>query len=179
MTLWRRLFSARPGDGLDTLQRRRARAVVLGAALFALVVLATSMPIGNLFSQREQLRSSSAELARLQSENSLLSHEARQLSERATVDALARSVYGLVPPGSKAYDILPASSESGSTSPGGNAVPLGGPPVVPGSKESQALLGVDPGDFQWLATGSAAALVTPSSARGYWSRVLYNLEFWR
>ncbi len=179
MTLWRRLFSARPGDGLDTLQRRRARAVLLGAALFAVVVLATSMPIGNLLSQRQQLRSSSAELARLHAENSLLSHEAHQLSNTATVDALARSVYGLVPPGSKAYDILPASSASGSTSPAaGNAVPLEGPPVVPGSKESQALLGVDPGGFQWPAVTSAAS-VGSSSGPGYWSRVLSNLEFWR
>ena len=107
-----------------------------GAVVFAVVVLATGMPVSALLAQRHQLSSASTELTRLHQENGSLHNQARQLSDPATVGALARTDYGLVPSGDKSYDILPTSGSSGATAPGTGHVPLNGPPVVPGSGES-------------------------------------------
>jgi hypothetical protein len=153
---------------------------VLGAVVFALVVLATGMPVSALLAQRHQLSSASTELARLHEENGSLEHQARQLSDSATVGALARTEYGLVPNGDKAYDILPAPGTSAGTASSTGLVPLNGPPVVPGSGESQSLLGLasSHSSSQGAVAGKAGsghAAATP----GLWGRVLDTLEFWR
>ncbi|MHB8329622.1 MAG: FtsB family cell division protein [Acidimicrobiales bacterium] len=168
--------------------RRRARVLLVGAALFAVVVLATGMPVSNLLSQGHQLSSVSTELAQLQSANRTLTAETRRLTDPTTVNALARSEYGMVAPGQKAYVILPPPGSSAFAVVGSGHVPLQGPPVAPGSPESQALLGVQPTS---TPSSVAPALVAPRSGRTavgphnaaapgtFWSRVVRTLEFWR
>jgi len=74
---------------------------------------------------------------------------------------------------------------------GSGQVPLDGPPVVPGSARSQALIGVvaPAGSTSPVSatksshgrdpTGAAsAAAVEPPEPHSYWGRVVQTLEFW-
>jgi cell division protein FtsB len=153
------------------------------AALFAVAVLSTGMPVSALLTQHRQLSSSSASLARLQAEDAALSAEAKGLTDPNTVSGLARSDYGLVPPGQKAYVVLPPSGASPSAVAGSGHVPLEGPPVVPGSAQSQALLGLGTTSTTAPAPNHSAtghgAPVASSTGGGFWHRVLRTLEFWR
>lgn len=168
------------GEGAHRLVTRRPRNLVLGAVVFALVVLATGMPVSALLAQRHSVSSASTELTRLHEENSSLQNQERQLNDSDTVGALARTDYGLVPSGDKAYDILPTPGSSGASAAGTGHVPLNGPPVVPGSGESQALLGL--GSSGPSARGEVAGTTNSGHAPatpGLWGRVLDTLEFWR
>lgn len=153
--------------------------MVAGVA-FAGVVLVTSMPVSALLTQHHQLATTSAALAQAQAADRSLAAEAKALADAGTVGRLARSDYGLVPSGQKAYVILPPAGASNAEVAGSGHVPLEGPPVEPGSSQSQQLLGLG---------GSAPAGGTPagrpsSSAGhgapgGFWARVARTLEFWR
>jgi hypothetical protein len=182
--------------------------VIVLAAGFAALVLGTSMPWSLLVSQRTQLSSTETKLQQTEAQNRVLSDEAKQLSNPSDVANIARSQYGLVSPGSQAYEILPApgSSQDASTSTG--HVPLDGPLVTPGSARSQELLGAGStvptatpagsgtssrsvssqsnssagsGTRSNLSTGSHPAQPSPgaSSTSGFWGRVVDTLEFWR
>src|SRR3984957_16571135 len=85
-------------------ERRRARALLLGSVVFAPIVVLTALPWSTLLSQHTQLSSDTAEMNQLQVENRALAAQARQLSDTATQEALARQDYGLVKPGQTAYD---------------------------------------------------------------------------
>ena len=96
-----------------------------------------------------------------------------------------------MPKGQRVYDILPSPNASGSALAGSGQVPLDGPPVVPGSARSQALIGVvtptgntprNPpatsaghGDGGGDAAGISSA---PPEPHSYWGRVVRSLEFW-
>jgi len=163
--------------------------MLCAAVGFALVVLGTSFPIEGLLSQRSALSSTAHELTTVKAQNQSLSRQVSALANPATVNGLARHDYGFVGKGQRAYDILPASSPSGSDTSGSGQVPLGGPPVVPGSARSQALLGV-PVPSRSLGTqhaddsavtsagGSVSVMVVPPEPHSYWGRVLKSLEFW-
>ncbi|MHB8682068.1 MAG: septum formation initiator family protein [Acidimicrobiales bacterium] len=160
---------------------RRRRALFVGAGLFAGAVLATGMPVSALLTQHHQLSETAAALARVQAANQALSVQARHLGDPSTVSGLARTDYGMVPPGDKAYVILPPAGSSAAAIAGSGHVPLDGPPVVPGSPQSQALLGGGvPASSS--SAGSRSAAASPhagaKSGGGFWSRVLHTLEFW-
>ena len=125
-----------------SLERRRARTMVGAAVVFVCVVLLTSFPLSGVLSQRSALSGTAHQLATVQAQNEALARQVSALADPATVDGLARHDYGFVPEGQRAYDILPSSSPSGSELPGSGQVPLNGPPVVPGSARSQALIGI-------------------------------------
>jgi len=140
------------------------------------------MPVSALLTQHRQLSSTSSALAAAQAADRSLSAEAKALAGTVTVDRLARSDYGLVPSGQKAYVILPPAGSTSAEVAGSGHVPLEGPPVEPGSAQSQQLLGL----------GTPAAGTTPhghpstgsgstghGAAGGFWSRVTRTLEFWR
>lgn len=178
----------------QTVERRRARAVLLAAVLFAAVVLLGALPWSTLADQHAQLTSASAQVDELQAQNRTLADQARALSSRETQAGLARQDYGLVEPGQKAYEILPASGTSSSTAVQAGHVPLNEPPVVPGSRRSEQLLGVDTASSTSAnsaartSAGPGAAGRSPSSQgvtltnalgeRSFWSRVVHTLEFW-
>ena len=172
-----------------SLQRRRARALLLGSAVFAIVVLATSLPYSALLSQHQRLSSTARQVTALEAQNKVLRQEAQELSDPATVAGIARRDYGLVAPGSQAYEVLPASGSSVGSAQSSGDVPLDGPPVVPGSALSQALLGADVPAVDTGSAGSGASTSaaddhggrrSPSgpSSDGFWTRVLRTLEFW-
>lgn len=166
--------------------KRRLRLLLVASLLFAGAVLLTGLPVSALLTQHNQLSTAAADLRRLQASDRSLEAQSRRLSDPSTVSGLARGDYGMVPPGQKAYVILPPPGSSPATVAGSGHVPLDGPPVVPGSAQSQALLGVGgAGPPSAPATRSAArhTATTPAgSARNsgsFWSRVLHSLEFWR
>lgn len=183
-SLWARLRGAdqRP------VERRRARALVLGSVAFAAIVLLSALPWSTLLDEHAQLSSDSAEVSTLQAQNRALADQARQLADTSTQTALARQDYGLVHPGQTAYDILPAPGTTPSNAVSSGHVPLDESPVVPGSRRSEQLLGAGVGTT--ATTGSSAGTVVDRAhaamqpadlkrgAGGFWSRVGHTLEFW-
>jgi cell division protein FtsB len=157
---------------------RRPRPVVVVGLVFAGLVLMTSMPVSALLTQHHQLAATSAALAQAQDADRSLAAEAKALADGSTVGRLARTDYGLVPSGQKAYVILPPAGSSSAEVAGSGHVPLEGPPVEPGSSQSQQLLGLG-----GSASPAPASRPTSSSshgaAGGFWSRVARTLEFWR
>lgn len=173
-------------------QRRRApahnlRLPAVALFAFAAVVLITSMPVSALLTQHHQLASTSAALSRAQAADRSLASETKALAGAGTVNGLARTDYGLVPSGQKAYVILPPAGASSSEVAGSGHVPLESSPVVPGSARARALAGLGAGP----SGGRSGRGVSPSgtghgngSGRGsgpvgFWSRVARTLEFWR
>lgn len=168
--------------------------MVVGAAAFGAVVLATSFPASELLSQRQAISSATSEVQRLKSSDRALSAMAARLSRPATVDRLARQEFGLVEPGVKVYSIEPPSgSQPGA---GLGPSPLTTPPVLPGGFGGSAPTGGGP------ATGSGSGSSasdsgsgSPSGSTGKTSgsgssggtgahegllgRVIHTLEFWR
>jgi cell division protein FtsB len=184
----------RPASGSSSSRRaaraaaktRRSRLLLLVAALFAGVVLATSFPFSDLLGQRGQLAAAQAQLNRLSSQNHSLATEALRLGDPATVAAIARADYGFVQPGQKAYDILPTAGAPLTSAANSGHVPLEGPPVAPGSAQSQSLLDAGagvatPAGFSHGGAGGTKAghESAPSQGSGLWGRVLHTLEFWR
>ncbi len=157
------------------------------------MVLLTALPWTTLLNQHAQLTSAATQVNQLQAENQALAAQAKELSNRSTQAGLARQDYGLVEPGQKAYDILPAPGTAAAKTVEAGHVPLDEPPVVPGSRRSEQLLGVgvvsrpSPGGSTttWpTATGEVHALRRAGAgghrptAHGFWSRVGHSLEFW-
>jgi cell division protein FtsB len=157
---------------------------VVALLAFAAIVLATSMPVSALLTQHSQLASTSAALDRAQAADRSLAAQAKALADGGTVSNLARTDYGLVPSGQKAYVILPPAGASASEVAGSGHVPLESPPVVPGSAQARALAGLGTGS----STGGSAAGSGAGHGRsgshgaspvGFWTRVAHTLEFWR
>lgn len=164
----------------------RLRLPVVAPLAFAAVVLVTSLPLSALLTQRHQLDSTSAALARAKSADRSLAAEAKALSNSGTVANLARNDYGLVPPGQKAYVLLPPAGSSSAAVIGSGHVPLGTGAVVPGSAQSRALLGLsDVGSRSSSGATASRSNAGRSSSRsspaptGFWGRVARTLEFWR
>jgi cell division protein FtsB len=164
---------------------RRSR-LLLVAALFAGMVLATSFPFSDLLGQRGQLAMAQGQLDRLTAQNHSLATEALRLGDPATVAAIARAYYGFVAPGQKAFDILPTAGAPLTSAANSGHVPLEAPPVAPGSPQSQALLdagagGATPAGSSHGGAGGTKGGHQAASApgSGLWGRVLHTLEFWR
>jgi cell division protein FtsB len=175
------------------IQRRRARNVTLVCIAFAVIVLATSFPASALFRQRQAISQASNDLSTLNAQIHSLKTQADALSQPQNVAAIARRDYGMVRPGQTAYRVIPTStsaSQSGSVVGQGT---LDQGPVVPGSVESQALVGAATGNgssgVEGSSSGANAAQDTSSqgsqgghsgsSSPTFWNRVLSTLEFWR
>jgi hypothetical protein len=171
-----------------TLEHRRARTLLGAAIVLAALILLTSFPLAGVLAQRSALSSTAHELTAVQADNASLGRQASLLAAPSTLNGLARHEFGFVPKGQRAYNVLPSSSPSGSSASGSlgpDQVPLNGPPVVPGSLRSQALVGVVApaagAGTPRLAdgTGTGAAGSRPhGEPRSYWGRVVRSLEFW-
>jgi cell division protein FtsB len=174
------------------IQRRRARNVTLVCIAFAVIVLATSFPASALFRQRQAISQASNDLSTLNAQIHSLRSQADALSQPQNVAAIARRDYGMVRPGQTAYRVIPTStsaSQSGSVVGQGT---LDQGPVVPGSAESQALVGAATGNGSSGVGDSAGANAgqepsaegsqgghSGTSSPTFWNRVLSTLEFWR
>ncbi|HEY6622271.1 MAG TPA: septum formation initiator family protein [Acidimicrobiales bacterium] len=178
---------------------RRRRLMVVVAAVFAAVVLATSFPASGLLDQHRQLSAANAAVHRLQSENKALTVEQKQLNSKAEIQRLARLSYQLVDPGQTAYNVLPPGAQS--TGKGGSvAEDPGNQPLV--APANAAGMSPDPGlpntpttspqastssqarASSGAATSGASRATKPAAqptggGGGFWSRTLHTLEFWR
>jgi hypothetical protein len=157
------------------------------------VIVATSLPLGTLLSQRSQLTDTAAQLSRLEAANRTLSEQAKRLQETSTVNSLARRDYGLVPAGQQAYAVLPPSGTVSASDPGTGQEPLDSPPVLPGSASSVNRLGAG-NSLSVTGAGAEATQGNPGSGSAHatnrttkpsgqgsaslLSRVLHSLEFW-
>jgi cell division protein FtsB len=175
-------------------ERRRLRALLLGAVAFAVIVVGAMLPWSALASQHRALATDTAQANQLQAENQALGGQVKQLSDPSAASSLARQDYGLVKQGQRAYDILPSSGTSSSPAADSGHVPLNQAPVAPGSPRSQELLsaGLGRASAGGSATGSSAGKTTtgttsggsgtrPAPATGsggFWSRVGHTLAFW-
>jgi len=161
-------------------QRKRAHVMVGGSLSFAAVVLLTSFPLTGVLSQRAALSSTANGISTVEAQNRSLSAQAAALAQPGAADALARQDYGLVPRGQRAFTVLPPPAGAQRTRSVGQ-VPLNEAPVVPGSAQSEALLGVTPSTA--AAHGrhprpSGHGAQAGAEPKGYWSRVIKTLEFW-
>lgn len=87
---------------------RRPAVILAGALLLAGVLLVTAFPMSSWLSQRSELASVQSRLEKLHSTSTSLANRAASLRNDAEIEHLARSEYGLVPKGSRAYVVLPA-----------------------------------------------------------------------
>lgn len=167
------------------IRRRRARIVWVVCGGFCLLVLGTSFPAQALIRQHDAISSASSELDRLTEGNNALQKQADELANPANIAALARSDYGMVSPGQKAYKVLATGGSPAATSLSSGHSSLDQGPVAPGSTESQDLLaGSGAASDPVPSTGSRTSGHPDGSgaqhaAAGLWGRVLNSLEFWR
>jgi cell division protein FtsB len=164
-------------------RRRRAVLTWVVCGGLCLLVLATSFPAQALIRQHDAIKSATSELQRLTAGNNSLRRQADELSDPENIAALARSDYGMVSSGEKAYSVLPLAGSAVPTSVSSGHSVLDQGPVAPGSDESQALLGDAPsgsGASSSSGTGSSGSKTAGANhTPGLWNRVLDTLEFWR
>ncbi len=168
--------------------------MVLLAAAFAVVVLATSFPFAALYAQHRQLAATAAQLSALQHENSVLAEQGRQLSSSTELGRIARDEYQLVVPGQTLFDILPAAGQASSTASGPALVgdPANQPLVAPAKAQglapdpglpavSPTPNSVSPASSGGTSGGAAAGPggQTGQASSSFWSRVTNTLEFWK
>jgi len=140
--------------------------MLIGACVFAAVVLGTSFPVSELLSQHAQLTSTERDLGGIEAQNSALGQEAKQLANPSTVANIARRDYGLVPPGSQAYEVLPAPGSAAGSGQSSGHVPLQGPPVMPGSEQSQQILSAGTGPGTGSTSNGTGGPASRGSASG-------------
>lgn len=92
---------------------RRAAWLLLASVTAVGVLLLFVFPVRTLLSQRRQVAAVRHEIAVLNRENSILSARSAALQSPGYVEQLARSQYGMVLPGEKAYAVLPAAHHGG------------------------------------------------------------------
>jgi cell division protein FtsB len=158
---------------------------VVLAAVFALVVLATSFPFTDLLNQHQQLSAEAAQLSELRHQNQLLSEQQNQLSSSAEIERLARQNYQLVAPGQTLYDILPPSGRASAALAGEPSVgdpadqPLVAPADAPNMTPDPGLPQTPSAGRTTTGTSSAAASSPPRTTSSFWGRVASTLEFWK
>lgn len=167
--------------------RRRARVALVGACLFAAVVLATSLPLRAWMDQRSAVAATAATVRRLAHDDHELAAQAATLAKPSTIRALAHSQFGYIEPGQKAYIVVPSgSSRSGAGHSEAGDASLSAPVAAPGSPSSADAVGTSsqPYDGSASTSGGPASMRSsrPPSDRGgspsFWSRVAHSLEFW-
>jgi cell division protein FtsB len=174
------------------IERRRIRILTLACIAFAVIVLATSFPAAALFRQRQSISQASSDLSTLNAQIHSLKGQEEQLSQPENVAAIARRDYEMVRPGQTAYRVIPTSKSSSTSGAVVGQGTLDQGPVVPGSAESQALVGAADGSTstgsQDASAGSTSGQNSSSqgsqgsrsgtSTPSFWNRVASTLEFW-
>ena len=173
-----RTRKAAPGPAVTRAERRRAvqvrrhRLVLVAAVAVSVAVVAAWFPATDLLHQHEQLTAASAQLDRVRKENSALSAESKRLRTPSEIARIATQQYGLVEPGQQVYQVLPPSGTGSGVTGATASEPAGKghPPVPPASGASTSSQGARSG-----AVGGRGS----AGGRGFLSRVLQTLEFWR
>ena len=136
---------------------------MLGAALFAAVIVVAWFPARELIGQHEELSAVNGQLSVLAKRNASLSADISALSSYSTIAAIAHEQYGLVRRGQSSYVILPAV---------GSAAANGALTTV--SIAPQDLIAAPIDEPRPASTGGSS-----TGSASFWSRFESHLEFWR
>ena len=145
--------------------RERNHWMVPLAVVTAVVMLVAWFPLKALWHQQSALDSTAAQIAALQRQQHALILQAKSIDSKAAATLLAREQYQLVAPGQSLIQVLPGNGSG----------------VVSQSTG-------DPGLQPLVSPSSVSTLVTPSSrvstgrassTKGFVTRLLRTLEFWR
>lgn len=162
---------------------RRSRLMLIGAAVVSVVVVVAWFPASALYSQHQQIATTSTQLAELRQQDAALGQERRNLSNSAEIERIARQQYDLVKPGQQIYEVLPGNK--GATGSGTGAADPGDPgltaPVVPsGESELPAGSGSDhTASESGSGTTDGHVGSRTSNSSSIIGRILQTLEFWR
>lgn len=132
------------------------------ALAMAVAIIAGWFPFAALWHQQRELDATSAQIAALRHEEQDLKAQRRADDSRSAVVSLAREQYQLVFPGQSLIQVLP-SSKAGTLSP--EAGDPGFQPLV------------SPVDAR--ATVASASTTPRGASRGFLTRLVRTLEFWR
>jgi cell division protein FtsB len=147
----------------------RARLILLLSVVFAIVLLGSKIPLGQLSSESAAAAHYSAQLAQLRAENRSIGAQIKALGTDSEIATIAHGEYGLIHPGQRALVVFPSTGlgTRGTTGPLSESnLPDGD--IVPSDLDTAPPAGADGG-------GSAS-----SDGRGsVFEKVLQRLEFWR
>jgi hypothetical protein len=133
--------------------------------LTAAAIVAVAFPFQTLWRQQTALDAAASQIAQIDRQSASLAQQAKAVATESAAIALARQDYQLVQPGQRLIQVLPGNGTGyvaqDSTDPGLQPLVNIGTGVVPSS-----------GD------GSKGAAST-SGVRGFVSRFVRTLEFWR
>jgi cell division protein FtsB len=147
--------------------------VIAGGIATAAIVLAAWLPVGALLGQRAELSAATSQLNVLSSEGRQLAARVAGLKQPGALVQLARAEYQLVLPGQRLVQVLtPSYTAPGKSS--GSLYP-GDPGLAPLVNPSQA--GVIA--FSPVTPTSRASSGRAGGSKGFFSRVVAALEFWR
>ena len=133
--------------------------------LAAISIVVVAFPFQTLWRQQTALNAASSQIAQISRQSLALSQQAKAVSSEAAAIALAREQYQLVLPGQSLIQVLPGN---GGGYVAANATDPGFQPLV------------NPGNGVISSTGATHAVSSPTSGvRGFVSRFVRTLEFWR
>lgn len=127
----------------------------------AIAMVVAWFPLGTLLHQQGELSATAQQIAVIQREQRALAAQQRTIATKAEATMLARQLYQLVNPGQSLIQVLPGTSLVAGA---GGGDPGYQPLVAPSSVS---------------ATPAAPARASSSGWRGFVSRLVRTLEFWR
>jgi cell division protein FtsB len=159
---------------------RRTRLLLVGATVLSGAILAAWFPASALYHQRASLAQANGQLSQMHQEDAALKQEAKNLSESAEVDRIARQQYQLVSPGQEAFEVLPPTGTAKANAPyagdPGNSAPVApsaATELPPGTDNTSTT--PTTGSRQAGPHGDAGS----SGAPDIIERMAHALEFWR
>ena len=95
---------------------KRGRVVTIVLALVGITVyLLAVFPTRSYLIQRSQVNGTVSQVKSMENSNQALQGKINSMNSPSEIESIARSQYGLVKPGEKAYVVLPPSSPTSST----------------------------------------------------------------
>ncbi len=92
------------------------RVVTIAVALIGIAVyLLAVFPTRSFMLQRQQVKSTVSQVRAIQNSNQILQQKIGSMNSPSVIENIARSQYGLIKPGEKAFVVLPPSSSTTST----------------------------------------------------------------
>jgi cell division protein FtsB len=163
-------------DRRISVRRRRSVVGLLGALIFAAVVLVAWFPAGALVTQRNTLAATNASIRQLQVEDRALSQETKRLTQPSEIERIARQQYQLVSPGQEAFEVLPPSGSQTSLTD-----PYTGDPGDSGVVSPSASPELPPGQVPAapITHSTSSTAKHPNTSPGLLGRIVHTLEFWR
>lgn len=102
---------------------RSRKVTILVALLGVAVYLLAVFPTRSYLLQRSQVRHTISQVNAVQGANAQLQRQINSMNSPSQIENIARSQYGLVKPGEKAFVVLPPTTSTTTTVPKGTAKP--------------------------------------------------------